>query len=159
MCKLEIKVVGKVKIDNDRTFILIDKKYSDALIGLDEYSHLSVLWWFSKCDNDKDRNLLMFKKPYKKGPNVMGMFALRQPQRPNPIAVSTAKIIKIDVENACVELEYIDAEDGSPVVDLKPYVPALDSVKENVIPDWCKHWPDCYEKALDYNWRNEFTFY
>lgn len=159
MDEFQINPIGKIKICGDKMFIMLHSKYADGLIGLEDFSHLNVLWWFSDCNNEKDRNILSLSKPYKNGPNVMGMFALRQPQRPNPIALSATKIVKVDHEHAFVEVTYIDAKDGSPVIDLKPYIPCLDFVENYVSPKWCQYWPNSFEKSLDYDWKNEFTFY
>lgn len=159
MNQLKIVSIGRVKIIKNEMFIIIEEEYAKALTGLNEFSHVNVLWWFSDCDNNKDRDTLSLSQPYKKGPSVMGVFALRQPQRPNPIALSVAKIINVNYKKNFVQVNYIDAKDGSPVIDLKPYTPSLDFVEDNTIPKWCEHWPNSYEKSLDYNWKNEFTFY
>lgn len=157
MKDIQICPVGEVRHEKNKMYIQIYPQYAKALTGLDEYKHVMVVWWFDKCDNDKERNILEMVKPYKVGPEKMGMFALRQPQRPNPVAVSVAEILTIDYNSSIVEVNYIDALDNSPVIDLKPYIPSLDWVENPVIPEWSKHWPDTYEKSLDYNWKNEFT--
>lgn len=159
MDRIQINPIGQIKICGDEMFIMLHSKYAEGLIGLEDYSHVNVLWWFSECDNKDERNILSLLKPYKKGPDIMGTFALRQPQRPNPIALSIAKIVKVDRKKALVQVTYIDAKDGSPVLDLKPYIPSLDFVENNVTPKWCQYWPNSFEKSLKYNWKNEFTFY
>ena len=59
----------------------------------------------------------------------MGIFATRAPLRPNPIALSTAEVLDIDQANGILRLAYIDALDGTPVLDIKPYTPSLDRVE------------------------------
>ena len=87
----------------------------------------------------------------------MGIFATRSPVRPNPIAL-TVEIIDIDSENGRIHIAYIDANDGSPLLDLKPYTPSLDRVERPEVPGWCGHWPKSLEESADFAWENEFNF-
>ena len=88
----------------------------------------------------------------------MGIFATRSPARVNPVAVSTAGVAYIDAEKGIVGLHYIDAADGTPVVDLKPYVPSLDRVEHPATPEWCRHWPGSCEESGCFDWAAEFNF-
>ncbi|MDR0958673.1 MAG: tRNA (N6-threonylcarbamoyladenosine(37)-N6)-methyltransferase TrmO, partial [Clostridiales bacterium] len=54
-------------------------------------------------------------------------------------------------------LTYIEAFDGSPVLDIKPYTPSLDRVELPNVPDWCSHWPKCYEQSGDFEWESEMN--
>ena len=65
----------------------------------------------------------------------MGTFATRSPERPNPIALTPAYVTYIDHENGIIGLAYIDANDGTPVVDIKPYTPSLDRVESPEVPE------------------------
>lgn len=103
----------------------MEREYVSGLEGLAGFSYIEVLWWFSDCDNESARAMLYFEQPYKKAPAIMGTFATRAPARPNPIALTAAEIIDIDNESGCIRLAYIDANDGSPVLDIKPYHRAL----------------------------------
>ena len=78
--------------------INLDEKYVKGLRGLDGYSHVQVLWWADACDNEYNRNILVEEKPYKNGPDKIGVFALHSPERPNPIAVSNVNIAYVDIE-------------------------------------------------------------
>jgi len=88
----------------------------------------------------------------------MGVFATRAPQRPNPIALSTAHVTYIDLARAVIGLAYIDAAPGSPVLDIKPYTPSLDRVARPSVPGWCAHWPVCVEDSGAFDWQSEFNF-
>ena len=79
--------------------INLDEKYVKGLRGLDGYSHVQVLWWADACDNEYNRNILVEEKPYKNGPDKIGVFALHSPERPNPIAVSNVNIAYVDIEH------------------------------------------------------------
>lgn len=88
----------------------------------------------------------------------MGTFATRSPERPNPIALSCCGVTYVDLDNGIIGLEYIDARNGSPVLDIKPYTPSIDRVEKVSMPDWCAHWSRCYEDSGDFDWEKEFNF-
>lgn len=159
MENLILHPIGRVSTC-DRDFkLVLDKRYAPALEGLDGFGHVQVLWWFDGCDNPEARNTLTEEKPYKHGPDSIGVFATRSPQRPNPIALTCAPVACIDRESCTITLGYIDADDGSPVLDIKPYTPSLDRVEHPTVPQWCAHWPVNCESSGDFNWEAEFNFY
>lgn len=126
MNEMKIYPIGKIVNKEGCVCFKLDSKYAEGLKGLDGYSHIQILWWADSCDNEKDRSLSTEQKPYKNGPDRLGVFALRSPERPNPIAVSNADIAYVDIENGVVGLYYVDAFDGTQVLDLKPYTPSID---------------------------------
>ena len=150
--------IGTVKVDNEGMRILVNKEYLDAMVGMDGFSHINVLWWFSECDNDQCRNTLQEASPYKNSPEILGAFAMRSPMRPNPIALTCAGITYIDYANGVIGLTYIDADDNTPVLDIKPYTPSFDRVEQPSLPEWCAHWPKNTETSGDFDWENEFNF-
>ena len=154
----QVKPIGKICINHGKMYIELQSEYIPALQALDGFSHLNILWWFSDFDNEKARNILEVKKPYKNAPAIMGTFAIRSPLRPNPIALSTIKVINIDYDKGIINIPYIDANEGSPVLDIKPYTPSLDRVEKPEVPEWCKHWPVSLEQSANFDWRNEFNF-
>jgi len=125
---------------------------------LDGFSHLNVIWWFSDFDYEEARNILSTEKPYKKAPATLGIFATRAPVRPNPIALSAVQVLHIDHERGMIQIDFIDANNGSPVLDIKPYTPSLDRVETPNVPDWCGHWPKSVEESGDFNWEDELIF-
>lgn len=104
------------------------------------------------------RNILEAPQPYKKAPSVMGIFSTRSPIRPNPIALTTVEVIHIDYLKGIIQIAYIDVNDGTPVLDMKPYTPSLDRVETPRVPNWCCHWPKSIDESADFNWENEFNF-
>ena len=68
----------------------------------------------------------------------MGLFSTRSPHRPNPIGLSIAKVESIDIKRGILELSGIDLVAGTPVLDIKPYVPGYDAVPGATFPDWIK---------------------
>lgn len=158
MSNYSVNPIGKVKFKDEGIFIDIEPKYISALQALDGFSHINIIWWFSDFDTEEARNILETSKPYKKAPDVMGIFATRSPVRPNPIALSTVEIIHIDHNKGSIQIPYIDANDNTPILDIKPYTPSLDRVESPEVPQWCKHWPKSIEESGDFNWEDEFMF-
>ncbi len=150
--------IGVIRADENGMRLELKKEYAPALLGLSGFSHVNILWWFSKSDNAIARAKLSERSPYKNAPAVMGTFATRSPLRPNPIALSCAEIIYIDEENAVVGLGYIDADNNSPLLDIKPYTPSLDRVEKPLVPSWCKSWPNSVEISGDFDWSSVFNF-
>lgn len=153
-----VKKIGTVRSDDAGMRVELEKEYAPALTGLDGFGHVIVVWWFSMCDYAEARSRLTETSPYKGAPALMGTFAMRTPNRPNPIALSCAEVTYIDRENAVIGLAYIDAENGTPVLDVKPYTPSLDRVESPKVPAWCEHWPKSCETSGDFDWESVFNF-
>ncbi|KKW29693.1 MAG: hypothetical protein UY74_C0066G0002 [Candidatus Kaiserbacteria bacterium GW2011_GWC2_52_8b] len=113
------------------TDLVIDEKYRDALAGLEDYSHLIVIYWMHDVKTCDIRHVPQGKVG--EVPEV-GIFACRCPQRPNPIGVSTVEIIGI--ENAVVRVAGLDVIDNTPILDIKPYTPQYDATTDAKVPDW-----------------------
>lgn len=159
MKSIELNPIGVISHNQEGSILTVDKQYIPALRELDGFSHINVLWWCHECDNDEARNIVeVLEAPYKKAPEVMGIFATRSPMRPNPIALTASPVTYIDHDNGIIRLAYIDAENGTPVLDIKPYTPSIDRVDDPKVPDWCSHWPKSVEQSGDFDWAAEFNF-
>lgn len=158
MKEIKVEPIGRIENGEGGARIVLGPEYRDGLKGLEGYGHVLVLWWMDRCDNPRDRGTLVERKPYRKGPEELGVFALRSPERPNPIAVSNAEIAYVDGEAGTVGLRWIDAFPGSAVLDLKPYTPSVDRIGRPVVPPWCGHWPKSCEESAGFDWAAEFNF-
>uniref|UniRef100_A0A0E0B392 TsaA-like domain-containing protein n=1 Tax=Oryza glumipatula TaxID=40148 RepID=A0A0E0B392_9ORYZ len=135
--------------------VLSTRVPAEALEGLADYSHCWILYVFhlntdlDKMWNDPARSKLKAKVrvPRLKG-GKMGVLATRSPHRPNPIGLSVAKHTNLSsifcfnasqveaVDGHSILLSGVDLVDGTPVLDIKPYLPYSDSVKGAAIPNW-----------------------
>ncbi len=124
-------VVGK----NDKAiWIDIFDAFADALLGLDGFSHIQVLYWFHENDEvDKRKVLQVHPRKDKKNP-LSGVFATHSPLRPNLIGLTICKIKSI--QDGRIEIEDIDAFDGTPVIDIKCYIPDSVAKSDVRVPDW-----------------------
>ncbi|MBO4534484.1 MAG: tRNA (N6-threonylcarbamoyladenosine(37)-N6)-methyltransferase TrmO [Clostridia bacterium] len=118
-------IVGKV---------VFRKPYADpnALRGLEGYSHIWILWGFSEVE---DKDFTPTVRPPRLGGNArMGVFATRSPYRPNPIGLSVVKLLRVVAqgEEISLEVEGVDMIDGTPVYDIKPYLPYADAIPQAV---------------------------
>jgi tRNA-Thr(GGU) m(6)t(6)A37 methyltransferase TsaA len=108
-----------------------NQAFLTALNHLDRFSHVWIVFVFHQAD---DREWTPTIKPPRIGaPNRVGVFASRSPHRPNPIGISAVKLDRIDLEakgGIEIHLSGIDLLDGTPVLDLKPYIPYADSIPE-----------------------------
>jgi tRNA-Thr(GGU) m(6)t(6)A37 methyltransferase TsaA len=102
--------------------IEVDARWAQALDGVETCSHLIVLYWMDQARRD-----LVFQVPAHYGTG-RGTFSLRSPVRPNPIALSIVKLLKI--EGPRLEVVGIDCLDGTPLLDLKPYFASTDAITE-----------------------------
>jgi tRNA-Thr(GGU) m(6)t(6)A37 methyltransferase TsaA len=159
MSKKEYKItpIGQVETSPDGLVLKIEPEYRAALNGLDGFGHINVLWWSHYLDTPERRSVLEAEQPYKNALSSMGIFATRSPLRPNPICVSTVDLINVDRENGLVIISWIDAEDGTPILDIKPYHPSSDRIRDIRMPEWCAHWPQWYEESGEFDWEAEFV--
>lgn len=155
--EFKISPIGYVRAGEGGFYLEIEKEYLPALKGLEGFSYVNVLWWCHLCDEADYRKMVECDRPYKTGPATLGIFATRSPLRPNPIALTPVAVLNIDYERGLVYIPYIDAEDGTPIVDLKPYHPAVDRIKEVSVPTWCSHWPEWLEDSATFDWSAEFV--
>lgn len=116
-------------------------EYRDGLLDLGHFSHVIVLWWASRRGGRADRATLRVN-PRPAPSRTAGVFATRSPARPNPIAVSVCQLISLDEEEGLLRVDGLDAEHGTPVIDLKPYIPSNDRVRTATVPPWLPAWPD-----------------
>ncbi len=128
--------IGTVLKDDARTTIRIDAKHKDGLAGLQGFSHVWVFYWFDRNDTPAKRKMLQVHPRGNRGLPLTGVFATRSPVRPNLIALTVCKIRA--VKGNVIEIDKIDAFDGTPVIDLKPYIPGIDRVDTATLPDWVR---------------------
>ena len=121
-----IPIQGKFK-DQAEAFAEIDKKYQTGLKDLDGFSHAILIYHFHNQKKEK-----LSAQPYLEK-QEHGIFAIRSPYRPNRIGFSIVKIKKI-IDNKLYFTE-VDVFDGTPLIDIKPYVEYFDK-RENVKSGW-----------------------
>jgi|JFJP01.1.fsa_nt_gi tRNA-Thr(GGU) m(6)t(6)A37 methyltransferase TsaA len=153
----KLSPVGKVQAGPDGYVLKIFPKYRTALNGLDGFGHINVIWWSHYLDTAEYRRITESEQPYVHGPSSLGIFATRSPVRPNPICISTVAVLGVDIDKGLVIVPWMDAEDDTPILDIKPYHPSNDRVRDVHMPGWCRHWPQWYEDSAEFDWSSEFV--
>ena len=136
---LRATTIGHIrKPDAGSIYIEIDEQYWPGALQVDQFSHIIVLWWIHERDNAEDRMNLRDYPPTE-GAALSGVFASRSPARPTPIGLTVVKIIRFDKEKKRIYLDQIDANDDTPVVDIKPYMPFSEKVDDARVPSWFRN--------------------
>jgi tRNA-Thr(GGU) m(6)t(6)A37 methyltransferase TsaA len=98
--------------------IEVFKEFEQGLKDIEGFSHIVVIYWFSKSQGYH----LLVKTPW--DDSLHGLFTTRSPHRPCPLGLTVAKLVAR--ENNILKVKGLDAIDGSPLLDIKPYVPSVD---------------------------------
>ncbi len=131
-----IKPIGYVRRIENSNYLEIFPKYWDATTHLDLFSHAIVLWWIDGMDTPETRSTVLANPPKNKGPIPSGVFSCRSPARPNPIGITIVKILALEKGDTRIKIDHMDANDGSPIVDIKPYLPSSDRVENAQVAPW-----------------------
>lgn len=110
----------------EKATIEIAPSYRPGIDGLSRASHVIVLTWLHQAP----RNLIVQKPRH--AAEAKGVFAIRSPARPNPIGLHIARLLSVDAKSGLLTLDAIDALDGTPVIDVKPYIPTVDVIADAV---------------------------
>jgi tRNA-Thr(GGU) m(6)t(6)A37 methyltransferase TsaA len=129
-----INPIGVVRKTDDGARVEIFDDYVDGLMGLENFSHILVFYWFDQNDTPEKRQTLQVHPRKDPGNPLTGVFATHSPVRPNLIALTRCKIVAIT--GHIIEIEDIDAIDDSPVIDIKCYIPPSDGDEGVRLPDW-----------------------
>ena len=130
-----VKFIGRVvEVNGEESEIEIMSEFCRGLFHLNHFSHLIVLYWLHLRDNENDRRTLRVIPMRHEGAPEMGVFGTRSPSRPNPIGLCVVELLKL--ENCALIVKGLDAQEGSPILDIKPYIPRADSIPEAEVPEW-----------------------
>ena len=140
--RFTVHPIGSVAKTERETTIVLDEKYQSGLLGLDGFSHIWVFWWFDRNDTPEQRAVLQVHPRRNPDNPLTGVFATRSPMRPNLIALTLCRVVSI--RDNVVRIEKIDAFDGTPVLDIKPYIPP--DVTTATVPAWLKQGPPTPKK-------------
>lgn len=119
---MPIQPVGAGQVEGQ---VVLDPQYADGLADIDGFSHIILIYVFHRA-----KGFQLKVKPFLEN-HMRGLFATRAPRRPNPIGLSVVKLLRRK-ENV-LHVENIDVVDGTPLLDLKPYVPEFDSPQVTAI--------------------------
>lgn len=113
--------------------IIMNEDLADGLKGLEEFSHIIVVFHLNEAEFIKDKHLVRRPQGREDMPYV-GIFSQRAKDRPNPIGITAVKLLRVCGNR--IEVQGLDAIDGTPVLDIKPYYPQYDLKENAVVPEW-----------------------
>jgi tRNA (adenine37-N6)-methyltransferase len=113
--------------------VIIKEDLKESLSRIDEFSHIIVIYWMHKLSPSQRAIIKVHPKANQNLP-LVGVFASRSPARPNPIGVTTVKLL--ERRDNVLKVTGLDAINGTPVLDIKPYIPGDDSSTEAKTPGW-----------------------
>ena len=127
--------LGRVDWSRQRSEIVLREGLEDRLLGLDDYSHIIVIAWLDRTPEE------LWERPraYPAGDDrlpLQGALALRGGARPNPLAFTVCRLIGL--EGGTVTVEGLDLIEGTPVLDLKPYIAFYDARPDATLPRWAE---------------------
>ncbi len=132
----EVRFIGYVREADEESQIEILNEFRDGLTGIEEFSHLIILYWMHRRDSEEERRTLLVY-PRRHAVKVLkGVFACRSPSRPNPIGLCVVELVR--VEGNMLTVRGLDAFENSPIIDIKPYLPRNDSIPDARVPEWTR---------------------
>ena len=129
----EIKQTGYHDCKDIVSEIEVDAKWAELLDGIEEFSHIIVLFWMHAVPPDSPRPAKVHPRGRVDLP-LIGLFATRAPQRPNPIGITTVKLLKR--RGNILAVQGLDAINGTPVIDIKSYMVPKIARNEIRMPEW-----------------------
>ena len=128
----DIQVGERVTWEEIDSRVVIYDPWVDGLEGLEDFSHVVVIFWL---DRPADSETLVKVHPQgKEDMPLVGLFATRAPMRPNPIGMTTVRLLRL--EGNSLHVRGLDTFDGTPVLDIKPYLTRGDLKAEASVPEW-----------------------
>ncbi len=141
--KIELEPIGyirtealgnEIKEKGNQSRIILSKNLVEALGGIEDFSHIFVIFWMDKISVE-ERKILKVHPRGREDIPLLGVFATRAPYRPNPVGLTLVELSK--VESNVLTVRGLDALDGTPVLDIKPF-DNWDSSEDAKVPEWHK---------------------
>jgi len=133
--KLSKSMLKKRQYNSD---LVIRSEYEHGLKGIEGFSHLNVVFWMNRI-HEKERKDLKSRPRGRSNMPLIGVFATRSPHRPNPIGLTLVELVRR--KRNILTVKGLDAMNGTPILDLKPY-DKWDSAKSIRVPNWWKQLAD-----------------
>jgi tRNA-Thr(GGU) m(6)t(6)A37 methyltransferase TsaA len=125
-------VGNKVRDRNRLSQIILENELVKALGGIEEFSHIFVIFWLHKISKEHRQTLKVHPRG-RRDMSLQGIFATRTMLRPNPIGLTLVELVR--VEGRVLTVRGLDAIDGTPVLDIKPFDP-WDMTQTAKVPRW-----------------------
>ena len=128
-----VEYPNHVKWETITSRVVIAPQLVEALDGIDGFSHIVIIFYLHKVGEERRSRLKVHPQGKRELP-LVGVFATRSPVRPNPIGVTVVQLL--ERQKNVLKVLGLDAYDGTPVLDVKPYLSRDDVLEEATMPDW-----------------------
>lgn len=132
--KKQVKA-NRQQVKNAVSELVIKPEFEDLLDGIDAFSHIVILFWPHKLEED-GRKLTKVHPMGRKDLPQQGIFATRSPARPNPVLVSSVQLL--ERSGNILRVKGLEALDQSPIIDIKPVTRHYEGIENPTVPDWIK---------------------
>ena len=133
------RFIGVVEEAGELSKVKIFPEFCEGLEHLESFSHIIVLYWLHLRDKENERGTLRVVPRRHPGAPLVGVFASRSPSRPNLVGFCVTELMRI--EDCVLIVKGLDAFEGSPIIDIKPYLPRADAVPNARVPEWTLRGP------------------
>jgi tRNA-Thr(GGU) m(6)t(6)A37 methyltransferase TsaA len=137
--RLELRPIGEIRDSDKGPVLKLFPAYLGGLKGVEGFSHLWVFYWFHENDNPEGRAVLQVHPRKDPANPLTGVFGTRSPLRPNLLAMHLSEVREIRPEEGEILLRSLDARPGSPLIDIKPYLPHTDRPDNLRLPEWAQN--------------------
>jgi tRNA-Thr(GGU) m(6)t(6)A37 methyltransferase TsaA len=136
-----LRFIGVVEKANKKRVskVRIFDEFREGLEGLDTFSHIIILYWYHLRATEERRRVLKVIPMGCAGNPKVGVFTSRSPSRPNSIGLCVVELVKL--EGNILSVKRFDAFEGSPIIDIKPYLPRIDAFPDAIVPQWAHRHP------------------
>ena len=135
---LDLRPIGVVGESGRGPVLKLLPAYLGGLKGVEEFSHLWVFYWFHENDHPDGRAVLEVHPRHDPANPLTGVFGTRSPLRPNLLALHLCEVVEIMPEKGEIVVRSLDAKEGSPLIDIKPYLPYSDRAEDLRLPEWAQ---------------------
>ncbi|MDD5935627.1 MAG: TrmO family methyltransferase [Clostridiales bacterium] len=142
-----VDMCGTIRVIEGQTYIECPKEMIQEFFAAEV---VRVFWWFHRFDKKNFRKITECNLPYENAPRV-GVFASRSPVRPNPIAMTTARILRVDELHNRIYVNSLDCYDQTPCINVLPYRMGYDYVENVNVGNWVEHWPKSWVEEEPYH--------
>lgn len=130
--------IGTIRRQEHVQVVSLVPEVRKALLGLDAFSHAWILYWFHENDDPSTRSTLRVHPCRDRANPLTGVFGTRSPARPNLVGMDLCRIVKVRPKAGEILIAGCEAREGTPLIDIKPYLPHSDIAKGLRLPAWAR---------------------
>jgi tRNA-Thr(GGU) m(6)t(6)A37 methyltransferase TsaA len=131
-----LRPIGEVEKKGEAAVLNLRSEFRDGMLGAEAFSHVWVFFWFHGNDDSASRSVLRVHPRKNRDNPLTGVFFTRSPMRPNLIGQCLCEVLEVNPEAGRIRVAGLDARDGTPLLDIKPYLPHSDVAENLHLPAW-----------------------